>query len=146
MSTDERVLWSEMSGPDRRHALAVAREVAASFGHGDGTAVPTAVLAAALLHDCGKVESGLGTFGRVAATSAVMVLGRERVAGWTTIEGGWRGRFGRYVGHDVAGRRLLEGARSAPLVSGWAGEHHLPEDRWSVDPEIGRVLKAADDD
>ena len=118
-------VWERMSKSDQRHAAGVARRVAESH-----TERP--VLAAALLHDSGKVVSGLGTFGRVAAT-----LARRRRA---------KGRFALYLRHDALGAELLERAGSDPLTVAWAREHHLPPERWSVPNDIGAALKAADDD
>jgi hypothetical protein len=92
------------------------------------------------------VESGFGTFARVAATVVAIGEGRERVAGWAGGTSGLRRRFGLYVTHDQIGARILEGAGSDPLVVAWAGEHHLPPERWSVAPDLGRILKDADDD
>jgi hypothetical protein len=37
-------------------------------------------------------------------------------------------------------------AGSDPLTEAWTREHHRPADKWSIDPEIGAALKAADDD
>ncbi len=122
LQPNELALWRRMSGPDRRHSVAVARRV------DDGSAVR----AAALLHDVGKIEAGLGTFGRVAAT----IIGPGRA----------RGRMAAYLRHDAIGARLLAQAGARPLLVAWAGEHHLPAERWTVPPEIGAALKAADDD
>jgi hypothetical protein len=133
----EVALWAAMSGPDRRHAAGVARRVEAALG-GDGPA-GRAVLAAALLHDVGKIEARLGPFGRVGATLVAMVAGRERAAGWP-------GRIGRYLSHDRSGSRLLERAGSDPLTATWAGEHHLPPERWTLSRPIAEALHAADDD
>ncbi len=118
-----------MSGPDRRHAVGVARRVAAA-GLDERP-----VLAAALLHDVGKVSSGLGTFARVYAT----VIGRvaRRSA---------RGRVATYLAHPSIGAGLLQDAGAAPLTVAWAAEHHLPPSRWTVERDIGLVLKASDDD
>lgn len=110
-----------MSDPDRRHAVGVARRVG-----------EPSLLEAALLHDVGKVDSGLGTFARVVAT---LVGSRAR-----------RGRMARYRNHPAIGARMLEAAGAAPLTVAWAAEHHLPEARWTVPVPAGRVLKAADDD
>jgi hypothetical protein len=129
-------LWTQMSGPDRRHAVAVAGRVGST---------DRAVVAAALLHDVGKIESGLGPFGRSAATVAAAVLGHGRVATWSN-RSGWQGRFGRYVLHPDLGGLLLAGAGSDPLTMAWATEHHRPTARWTVPAEIGAKLKAADDD
>ena len=126
LSEAELALWHRMSGPDRRHAVGVARRVEAALGE-DATAP---VLAAALLHDVGKVESGLGTFGRVVAT----------VAGPRTP------RLAAYRRHPELGAALLELADSDPLTVGWAREHHLPPERWTVPRTFADVLKASDDD
>jgi hypothetical protein len=57
-------LWKRMSRADRRHAVGVARRVERALG----AEASRPVVAAALLHDCGKTVSGLGTYGRVIAT------------------------------------------------------------------------------
>jgi 3',5'-cyclic AMP phosphodiesterase CpdA len=142
----EQEIWARMSGPDRRHAVAVAHRAAAALGNADGAGVSRAAIVAALLHDSGKVESGFGTFARVAATLVAMGYDRERVASWAENENGLRKRFGQYVSHDQIGARILGEAGSDPLVVAWAGEHHLPPDRWTVDSAVGRILKDADDD
>ncbi|HEX4904297.1 MAG TPA: HD domain-containing protein [Acidimicrobiales bacterium] len=122
LNDGERALWVRMSDADRRHAVGVAQSV------------PADLAVAALLHDVGKVESGLGTFARVGAT----LLG--------AVRRDWGGRLGVYLRHDAIGAELLAQAGSAPLTVAWAREHHLPEDRWTVPLDAGRALKAADDD
>jgi hypothetical protein len=131
LSEAELVLWRRMSGPDRRHAVGVAKRVEEALGE---RATP-AVLAAALLHDVGKVEAGLGTFGRVAATAAGLAGRRAPTP-----------RIERYLRHPVLGGDLLELAHSDPLTVAWAREHHLPPERWTLPPDIAEALKAADDD
>jgi len=123
-----------MSGPDRRHAVGVGRDVATTLG----AAASRAVLAAALLHDVGKLESGLGTLARVPAT----LLGLCARARFSSGDG----RIARYLRHDELGGRLLVEAGSDPLTSDWAAEHHLPPDRWTVPRPIANALKAADGD
>ena len=105
------------------------------------------VLAAALLHDVGKTESNLGTYGRVIATISGAVIGRDPdiVRAWTRTRGFTRS-VGLYLQHPRLGGDLLGIAGSDPMTEAWAREHHLPEDQWSIDPHIGAVLKAADDD
>ena len=103
------------------------------------------VLAAALLHDVGKIESGLGTYGRVVATLSAKVAGAEMATTWRRQRGFAR-RVGLYLHHDRLGGDLLELGGSDPLTAAWARQHHLPASDWTVDPEIGAALKAADDD
>ena len=144
LTDGEARLWRRMSGPDRRHGVAVARRVRAALGVGRRQ-VDRALTAAALLHDVGKVESGLGTWGRVPATLAILGLGRDRVEAWAARSGPL-GRAGRYARHPVLGGLLLAGAGSDRLTVAWAAEHHLPAERWTVEREVGGVLKAADHD
>jgi hypothetical protein len=137
----ERVLWQRMSGPDRRHAAAVAREVQRALGH----EASRPVLAAALLHDGGKVESGLRTYGRVVATLSAKVAGPEMAHTWRR-QRGYPRRVGLYLLHPELGADLLELAGSDPLTVAWTREHHLPADQWTVPRELAEVLKSADDD
>ncbi len=144
----EQSLWQRMSGPDRRHAVGVARETIVLLGPDQA---PREVVAAALLHDVGKVESSLGTFARVWVTFAAMVIGRSRLVRWAgeSSSGGrpsWRARVGMYLTHDRLGAELLQGAGSRELTVSWAAEHHLAPERWTVDATIGAALKAADGD
>ena len=142
LSDPELALWGRMSGPDRRHAVGVARRVVAALGpHG---ATPP-VQAAALLHDVGKVEAGLGTLGRVPATALGMVSGHRRAEHWARGRGPLR-RVGRYLDHSRIGAQLLERAGSDPLTVRWAAEHHLPAERWGLPAQVATALKAADDD
>jgi hypothetical protein len=161
LNEGERSLWRRMSGPDRRHAAGVARDAARRLGRPP----ERAVMAAALLHDVGKIESGLGTFRRVAVTLGAMGLGRERLAAWGHTPSSrrtaarpepvgarrrrrprWRQRVADYLEHDRIGAQLCQEAGSDPLTVAWAEEHHRPESAWNVDPVIGRALKAADGD
>ena len=65
-------IWRKMSRPDRRHAVGVARRAERALG----VEASRPVIAAALLHDCGKTVSGIGTYGRVIATVSAKVAGR----------------------------------------------------------------------
>lgn len=172
----ESSLFASMSGPDRRHAIGVARGSLRLAGEQDLSDVlahpgaERAFVAAALLHDVGKNQAHLGTFGRVFATLAAVGLGRERVISWgepAQVRQPWdspqpsdsdesppdspgtgrlRSRIARYLQHDVLGAELLEQAGSERLTIDWARDHHLPESRWSVDRRLGECLKLADGD
>ena len=78
-------LWRRMPNADRRHAVVVARRFLDRRPAAD-----RAEVAGALLHDVGKVEAALGTFGRVLAT----------------IVGPRTERFRTYHDHEAIGARL----------------------------------------
>jgi hypothetical protein len=131
----ELELWKRMSGADRRHALGVARRVERDLGH----EASRAVVAAALLHDVGKVAARIGTLRRVAATVV------DPRPGWEN-QPGWRRRFALYRDHGRLGADMLSLAESDPLTIAWAAQHHLPPGRWTLPRPIADALKAADDD
>ena len=132
-----------MPGPDRRHSTAAARRVEELLG--DRATRP--VLAAALLHDVGKLDSHLRTYGRVVATLAGKFVGRDSsiIHQWTLAHGFTR-RVGLYLTHPALGGDLLAMAGSDPLTVAWARQHHRPREEWTLDPEIADALSAADDD
>ncbi len=138
-----------MSNPDRRHAIAVAQAVDQQL---PPSSAPTdeerrVVLAAALLHDSGKVVAGLNTASRVVATLVWVVFDDARVDRWLTGDAfRYRQRLAQYRRHPELGAEMLRAAGSSPLTVAWAEEHHRPEARWSVPLETGRILKACDDD
>jgi len=132
-------LWRTLSGPDRRHALGVARR-AEEAGAG-----PDAV-AAALLHDVGKLESGLGTGGRVVATLAALAVGHRRAVAGLTTKRGFAGRCGRYLDHGRLGGELLREIGARPLAIAWAREHHDPPGSGSLPADLARLLREADGD
>ena len=141
LSEHEYRLWARQYGPDRRHTVAVAREVERRLGN---EATPP-VLAAALLHDIGKIDADLGTWGRVVATMSAKVAGRDTARLWIKSTGFTR-KVGLYLHHPEIGADLLEMAGSDPLTVAWAEEHHKPADQWTIDRAIADVLHAADDD
>ena len=91
----ERTLWVQLSNQDRRHSIGVAQR----FDDARGGA-SRAEIAGALLHDIGKIECRLGTFGRVAAT----------------IVGGQTERFRAYHDHEEIGTRMVAESGSDPAT------------------------------
>ena len=81
----EFTLWLRMKSYDQRHSIEVARRFTALY-----PAFTRDQVAAALLHDIGKVESELGVAGRVIATAV----------------GPKGSKFRRYHEHEVIGLRL----------------------------------------
>ena len=97
----ERSLWVQLSNQDRRHSVAVARRFV-----GVRPRATRAEIAGAILHDVGKVDCGLGPFGRVVAT----------------LVGARTPRFASYHDHEDLGAEMLSAAGSdaatVQLVSG----------------------------
>ena len=87
----EVALWRQMSNQDRRHSAKVARRFEAALPKAS-----RAEVAGALLHDVGKIECRLGTWGRVLAS----------------IVGPRTERFRLYHDHERIGARLAEQAGS----------------------------------
>lgn len=91
----EVALWRQMSNQDRRHSARVARRFVAA--RPDAT---RAEIAGALLHDVGKIECGLGTWGRVVAS----------------VVGPRTERFRTYHDHEHLGSVLAARAGSDPVT------------------------------
>lgn len=95
LEAGELALWASMPAADRRHSIEVARRVRAAR-----PAATRDELAAALLHDVGKLASELGTFGRVAAT----------------VVGPRTARFRTYHDHEAVGAAMAAEAGSSELT------------------------------
>jgi hypothetical protein len=116
LSDEEIVLWASMPDADRRHAVDVARRFRDL--RPDATQGQTA---GALLHDVGKVQSGLGTFGRVAAT----------------IVGPRTPRFRQYHDHEQIGAAMAAMAGSDPAtVALIRGQGPAADDLCAADDSI----------
>ena len=88
-------LWRRMSNQDRRHSAKVARRFVAARADAS-----RAEIAGALLHDVGKIECGLGTWGRVVAS----------------VVGPRTARFRCYYDHEHRGSLLAQRAGSDPVT------------------------------
>jgi HD domain len=142
----EFAVWKRMPNHDRRHSIRVARDAEAMLA-GTQYAGDTCWVEAALLHDIGKLDAGLGVFSRVAATPAGAAAGHEMADAWSEKKGITR-RFGLYLRHPELGAsriRMCEGSNEAAL---WAEAHQDP-DLWATTglPEtVITALSTADDD
>lgn len=87
----ERSLWVQLSNQDRRHSAAVARRFVEQR-----PGATRAEIAGAVLHDVGKIECGLGTFGRVVAT----------------LVGPRTASFAAYHDHEAIGATMAQSAGS----------------------------------
>ena len=146
LTEQELAVWQRMPNHDRRHSIHVARDVEAQLANTKYASDPRWA-EAALLHDVGKLDSGLGVFGRVLATLAGAAAGHDMAEPWSQKRGITR-RFGLYLQHPELGAsriRMCGGSREAAL---WAEAHQDP-DRWPSTglPEVViEALATADDD
>ena len=94
------------------------------------------MVAAALLHDVGKLDANLGVYGRVIATisGAVVHHDPEVIRDWTRTRGFTR-RVGLYLQHPRLGGDMLALAGSDDLTVTWTRQHHLPPDEWTLPPD-----------
>ena len=88
-------LWRRLDNIDRRHSLQVTRRF-----HALRPDASRAELAAAMLHDIGKLDSGLGTLGRVVAS----------------VVGPRTERLRRYHDHEAIGAAWLAAGGSDPMT------------------------------
>ena len=116
---NEFELWNRLKPHDQRHSIEVARRFAALH--------PTSTrdeVAAALLHDIGKVHSELGVMGRVVAT----IVGPKGT------------KFREYHNHEVIGLNLCRVAGSSTetlRLLDWSAES-------SRNDSIVKLLRQAD--
>lgn len=97
---NEFALWSTMQLMDRGHSIGVARRLVESLPSVDRTEV-----AAALLHDVGKISSNLGLISRIAAT-----LSGPRTVRWKS-----------YRDHERVGAELCRSSGVDPRVCDLVG-------------------------
>jgi len=142
----EYELWSRMSNPDRRHSVGAARRVERALA-GTAHAEESGWLAAALLHDVGKLDAGLGTLRRVGATLAGAAAGHEMADIWSSKRGITR-KVGLYLRHPELGETRIRLAGGRDVAARWASAHHEPArwDRLEIPAEVVAVLHDADDD
>jgi hypothetical protein len=126
----ERQLWLRCSIADQRHTIAVARR-ACELSPKLAQPGERPVLAACLLHDIGKLDAGLGTFGRVLATVWGAARGERAERG--------SGRIARYLRHEPIGATMLAAAGSDELTV-WlvGGDPRAPR-------QMAELLRQADD-
>lgn len=135
LSPAEQELYWQLDEVDRAHAIGCAQAVADES---------TDVIVASALHDVGKIDASLGTPGRVVATLCGLFIS-ERAQAWPPNRRGLRGRIARYLDHADRGVARLEAAGSSELSVAWAREHHLPEERRTMDPAMWQLLHDADE-
>jgi hypothetical protein len=138
--------WARLSNADRRHSIGVARRVERALAD-TPSAGDDRWPAAALLHDVGKLDAGLGTFRRVGATLAGAAAGHDMAEVWSEKRGITR-RVGLYLRHAELGETRIRIADGRDEVARWARVHHEPDawDSLGFPPGVVTALHEADDD
>ncbi len=148
----EVALWQRMPRADRREAVRVARRAEAAFERAvapdsGGTSQPAARddwLAAALLHDVGKIDARFGPYRRAVAT-AVGAAAPGMTHAWRESRGFTR-RVGLYLDHATLGADRIRIVGGREVAARWAAAHHRP-DEWpatGIPMPVCRLLAAAD--
>ena len=141
LSENEYLQWEKLSIADRHHSHQVARQaepVVAQHGK--------EFVAAALLHDIGKLKSGFGTFGRVFATLCCFLFPLRKMEKWSERTKGLRRRLIDYAKHPALGAELLKEIGSGQQTITWVLEHHSERENWKTPIEIAEVLSNSDND
>ena len=127
LNEGESRLFFAMQPADQRHALEVYTRLRGRVDDRD-------LLAAALLHDCGKGEMPL-------ALRILNVLSPRLVARLADRRGeGWRGAAYRLRHHAELGAQQAQAAGSTPRTVRLIQGHTEPEEAWMHD-----LLRSADD-
>lgn len=140
----ELALWRRMGRVDMVESIRVARRAERSLAGSEHAGEPR-WLAAALLHDVGKRDSGLGTYRRAVATIAGALAGPTAPAAWSESTGMLR-RAGLYLRHAELGALAIRVAGGRDDVAAWAEAHHAPP-RWAqtgIPHPVCEALAAAD--
>ena len=138
-------LWARLSGHDQHHGVQVARAVerrlAGTTSGGDGR-----WLGAALLHDVGKAEAGLGTLERALATLLGKAISVSTARRWMMAEGATKRRLGLYLTHGAAGAAAIRAAGGREEIAAWAEIHQaLPCPELELVPgPVARALSDSD--
>ncbi len=132
---EEWSCWERLGPADRAESVATGRAAAAGLGPN----ADPAYIAAALLHDVGKADTGFGVVRRVGATVMATMAGPGRARAWP-------GALGGYVNHDELGSARLRAAGARTEAVSWAAAHHRRE-LWpasGIPPEVCEILAVAD--
>lgn len=139
-------LWRRLPRHDRRHSIQVARAVEVALAD-TGDAGDPRWIEAALLHDVGKLDAGLGVPGRVVATLAGAAFGPDRARPWSQASGITR-RVGLYLRHPELGADHIRACAGSDEAAVWAECHQdrARHDHCGLPPAVVAALAEADDD
>ncbi len=145
LSPVELRLWIRMSAFDQYHAVQSARSVERALA-GTPDANDSRWLAAALLHDVGKLSSNLSSSERVIATLAGMAVTASTGERWAKSRGFSR-RLGLYLTHGPVGAAMIRNAGGREEVAAWAEVHERYRfpDALGIPAPVIHALSESDD-
>jgi len=130
-------LFHRMAASEQAHALAVLAQLQAR-----GCTDPD-LLAAALLHDVGKVRLPLSTLDRVLIVLAKRFM-PQAAARWGQADGrGFKRPFVTAARHAAWGAELAQAAGASARTCSWIRKH---QDEPAAGDDMLRALQEADDD
>tara|TARA_B100001250_G_scaffold399321_1_gene408599 strand:- start:1524 stop:2045 length:522 start_codon:yes stop_codon:yes gene_type:complete len=139
LSESEFAYWEKLSTADKDHSFRVAKQAESEIGEKGKE-----FMAAALLHDIGKLESRFTTFGRVFATLWCLFFPFRKMEKWEERTKGLRRRLIDYAKHPELGAELLKGIDSKQQTIAWVLEHHSEREKWETPKEIAEILSSSD--
>lgn len=145
LTAAEFALWIRQSPYDRRHAVRVARRVEARLAGTAHANDPTWV-AAALMHDVGKLDAGLSLIARAMAALANRLVGLGTARRWARSRRAWVARLGRYLTHGEVGARMIRDAGGREEIAAWTEVHQGCGDTTAsgVPPDVVAALIGSD--
>ena len=140
----ERALWETMPRADQVESVGVGRRAEAALAR--DLAQRDDYVAAALLHDVGKVAAAFGPFRRSLATMLGAVGGGRRAVGDTGGRNGFARRCALYLDHAAIGADRIQANGGRTAAAQWAAVHHDPA-AWAatgIPLDVCRTLARAD--
>ena len=123
LTPPEQSLWAKLGRADQNEGVGVARRADRDLDR--GVDHHDDYLAAALLHDVGKLDAGFGPYRRAVATVAGSVASRGTIEAWKERRGFTR-RCALYLDHAELGALRVRVAGGRERVAQWAAAHHDP--------------------
>jgi hypothetical protein len=140
----EYELWTKLSEYEKCHAVSTARELERRLARTPESWDPT-WLAAALLHDVGKMDANLSMTERGFASLLGMYVKTSTARRWLATSGMVR-RIGLFLFHGESGARLVREVGGREVIAVWCETHHgneFPPD-FAIPPQIVAALIASE--
>ncbi len=139
-------LLLRLSRHDQRHLVRCGRR-AEDLLVGTEYAGDSQWIAASMLHDVGKYDSGLSSYGRVVATVAGHFGGPDMAYSWSEKPGFTR-RVGLYLRHGELGADMIRLVGGREVAAQWSEVHHFPDEwpRTGIPRVVLEALAEADDE